>query len=95
MFFKDLSVSFETVGTPLGIPESKSIPNLLDTKLVLLCYFRNQLNSFQSDHLSHLIVETIAMIEAIPIMIPSIVRNDRILCVKIPRNDNLMFSIMM
>ena len=39
-----------------------------------------------------LIVDTIAIIAAIPIIIPSMVRRERILCAQIPWNDNLIFS---
>ena len=37
---------------------------------------------------------TIAMIAAIPMMIPSMVRSERILCENIPWKDSLMFSSM-
>ena len=42
--------------------------------------------------LASLIVDTIAIIAAIPIMMPNMVRRERILCAQIPWNDNLIFS---
>ena len=41
-----------------------------------------------------LIVDTIDMMDAIPMIIPSMVRNERILCEAIPRNASLIFSSM-